>query len=261
MSDLLAHRVAVITGGARGIGLLVAERYAAEGAAVVLADVDLATAEQEAARLVASGARALAGRVDVTDPGSLEELADAAEARLGQVDVVVANAGVLVQAPALRTSLEAWRRSLDVNLTGGFLTCTAFGRRMVERGRGGRIVVSSSLFGVRGGRDNAAYSASKFGLIGMVQCLAAEWAPAGVLVNAVCPGQVDTAMMRQLFHDRAALRGTAPEAVEAELLAKIPLGRLADPREVADLYVYLASDLSRYVTGQALVADGGWLVG
>lgn len=261
MTDLLAHRVSVITGGARGIGLLVAERYAEEGAAVVLADIDLDAADREGQRLCRAGARALAAPVDVTSAESVEALADKAEAAFGPVDVVVANAGVLLQAPALDTTPEAWRRDLEVNLTGGFLTCTAFGRRMVDRGSGGRVVVSSSLFGLRGGRDNAAYSASKFGLIGLAQCLAAEWAPAGVLVNAVCPGQVDTTMMRQLFHERAALRGVAPEAVEAEMLAKIPLGRLADPREIADLYVFLACDLSRYVTGQALVADGGWLVG
>jgi NAD(P)-dependent dehydrogenase (short-subunit alcohol dehydrogenase family) len=149
---------------------------------------------------------------------------------------------------------------LEVNLTGAFLTCRELGKVLLAQGRGGRVILSSSLFGLRGGRENAAYAATKFGMIGLGQCLAAEWAPHGILVNSVCPGQVDTAMMRQLFVSRAALRGTTPEAVEAEMLAGIPLGRLADPDEIADVYVFLASDLSRYVTAQSLVADGGWQV-
>jgi NAD(P)-dependent dehydrogenase (short-subunit alcohol dehydrogenase family) len=152
---------------------------------------------------------------------------------------------------------DAWRRVVDVNLTGAFLTCREFGRRMVEQGRGGRVIMSSSLYGLRGGRDNSAYSATKFGMIGLAQCLAAEWAPHDILVNSVCPGNVDTVMIRQLFADRAASRGTTPDAVRDELLAKIPLRRLADPTEVADIYVFLASDLARYVTGQALTVDGG----
>jgi len=265
MSDghkLLTSKRVVITGGARGIGLTVGERFVAEGATVMLADIDTETAVREAERISASvGARTAHGAsVDVTDEGSVTALAEHAMVTMGGFDVLVANAGILLLAPAVDTDAAAWRRVVEVNLTGAFLTSREFGRRMIEQGHGGRVVMSSSLFGLRGGRDNAAYSATKFGMIGLAQCLAAEWAPHDILVNSVCPGQVDTAMMRQLFSDRAASRNTSEDAVRDELLAKVPLGRLADPTEIADLYVFLASDLSRYVTGQSLTADGGWQV-
>jgi NAD(P)-dependent dehydrogenase (short-subunit alcohol dehydrogenase family) len=261
-SGLLRGRTAVVTGGARGIGLTVARRYAAEGATVVLADIDAAAAASAAEEVTAQSSRpALGLGVDVTDEDSVAALVDQVRERVGRVDVLVANAGILLQAPAVDTEVRAWRRLLDVNLTGAFVTCRAFGRLLIEQGAGGRVILSSSLFGLRGGRENAAYSASKFGMVGLAQCLAAEWAPHGITVNSVCPGQVATDMMRQLFTDRARLRGTTEAAVEAEMLAKIPMGRLADPAEIADVYVFLASDLSRYVTAQALVADGGWQVG
>jgi NAD(P)-dependent dehydrogenase (short-subunit alcohol dehydrogenase family) len=150
---------------------------------------------------------------------------------------------------------------LDVNLTGAFLTARAFARRMSSEGPGGRIILTSSLFGLRGGVENSAYSASKFGMIGLMQCLAAELAPRGVLVNCVCPGQMDTAMIRQLFRERAALKGSTEEAVHGALASRIPLGHLGALDELAGTYVFLASDLSRYVTGQSIVVDGGWQVG
>ncbi len=259
---LLAGRRAVVTGAARGIGLLVAERYAQEGAAVVLADIDAGRARREAARIGAATTEIVTGAgVDVTDEASVTSLAELTTARLGGVDIVVANAGMLLLRPVLETDLEDWRRVLDVNLTGAFITCKIFGQRLVRQGSGGRMVLTSSLFGLRGGAENGAYAASKFGMVGLTQTLAAELAPHGVLVNAVCPGQVDTPMMRQLFADRALLRGTDPASVEADMVRQIPMGRMADPAEIADLYVFLASPLSRYLTGQSLLADGGLQVG
>lgn len=257
MSALLDGRVAFVTGGAQGIGRAVAERFTEEGARVMIGDIRL-----DAARATAEGMPgALAVEVDVRDPSSLEHAERVCREELGPADVVVANAGVLVLAPVLELSVDDWRRTLDINLTGAFHTCRAFARPMVDSGRGGRIIVTSSLFGRRGGRENGAYSATKFGVIGLVQSLAAELAEHGVLVNAVCPGQVDTEMMRELSAKRAQLRGTSASAVADELLARIPLGRLATPREVADVFVYLASSLASYVTGQSLVVDGGMQIG
>jgi NAD(P)-dependent dehydrogenase (short-subunit alcohol dehydrogenase family) len=257
---LLDGRTAVVTGAARGIGRTVAERYLAAGASVALADV--AGAEATAGELAASYPDRVVGlTADVTDPGSVQELRRQVVQRFGGVDVVVANAGILLLKPALEIGLDEWRRVLDVNLTGAFVTCQELGRQLVEQGRGGRIILSSSLFGLRGGKQNAAYSASKFGMIGLMQCLAAELAPQGITVNAVCPGQVDTPMIRQLFEDRAALSGRSPADVEGDILSTIPLGRLAGPQEIADVYVYLASSLSSYVTAQSLVVDGGCQVG
>lgn len=252
---LLDGRVALITGGARGIGFEVGARLAAHGAAVALADV--AGAPEAAAGIPG----AVGVPMDVTDAGAVAAGFDAAEAALGPVDVVVANAGILVLARAVDLRPEQFRRVLDVNLTGTFLTCAEGARRMVARGGGGRMIVSSSLFGLRGGVENSAYSASKFGQVGVVQCLAAELGEHGVTVNAVCPGQVDTAMMRELVTERARLTGTPVADVERTLLARIPVGRMASPAEVADTYVWLASDLSSYVTGQSINVDGGWQVG
>ncbi len=127
---------------------------------------------------------------------------------------------------------------------------------MVRQGTGGRIIFTSSLFGLRGGIENSAYSATKFGINGLMQCLAAELAGEGILVNSVCPGQIDTPMMDALLQERAVLQGKAPDAVKAAMTARIPLGALGNIDDLAGVYVYLASDLSRYTVGQALVVDG-----
>lgn len=260
---LLDGRVAFITGAARGIGLAVARRYLEEGARVVLGDIDQSALAGacEALAPVGTAERTEAVVVDVASEASVDNAVRACVDRFTRVDVVVANAGILYLRNVLETPLERWQRVLDVNLTGAFLTCQGFGRQLVRQGDGGHIILTSSLFGVRGGVENGAYAATKFGLIGLMQCLAAELAPHNVLVNAVCPGQVDTDMMRALFRDRAALRNLSEDAVRAELERRVPLHRLATVQEIADMYVFLGSRLNRYVTGQSLVADGGWQVG
>lgn len=261
---LLESTTAFVTGGARGIGLEVARRYLQEGAAVAIADIDSAQADAAVETLTAEGhdaSRIVAVAVDVTDPDSVSAAADAAEAQLGPVTCAVVNAGILHLAHVVDTDLAAWRRVIDVNLTGAFVTSAEFGRRLSARDSGGQIIFTASLFAVRGGVENGAYSASKFGVLGLMESLAAELAPIGVTVNAVCPGQIHTEMIEKLSRDRAELTGTTPESVLDRLRSTIPLGRLGDPSEVADTYVYLASELSRYLTGQALVIDGGIRVG
>ena len=227
----------------------------------MIGDIRPDEAERQAERLRSSGLHALAITLDVTDPVSVADAAEECTSELGEIDVLVANAGILRLGPALDMDLATWRAVIDVNLTGVFVCCQEFARRMVLRGRGGRIVVMSSLFGRRGGRDNTAYSASKFGAIGLAESLAAELAPHAILVNTICPGQVDTEMMREVVEQLSVARGISPEQVASQLVEKIPLGRMAAPQDVADVAVYLASHLSGYVTGQSLIVDGGMQVG
>lgn len=259
---LLSGRLALVTGAVGAIGEAVASRMAAQGADVVIADLDEGKAAETAAAITRRhGGRSIGIGVDVTDPGNLEAAADRVEAELGVCDVIVANAGILVAKPALEIEAREWNAVISVNLSGAFHTATVFGRRLERSGREGSIIFSSSLFGIRGGRGNAAYSASKFGIIGLAQSMAAELAPAGIRVNSVCPGQIETAMMEDLFHRRAEQNRTSTALERSEFVERIPLGRLGSAEDVADTFVYLASDLSSYVTGQSIVVDGGWQVG
>lgn len=259
---LLDGKVALVTGAADGIGLAIARRLAAEGARVALADVRAQAAQDAAGALREAGHEAVGLAMDVGDEDSTHAAVAACVEQLGGLDVAVANAGVIHLAPAVEMELPAFRRVIDVNLVGAFLTCRAAARQMVEAATPGRIIITSSVFGTRGGRGNAAYSASKFGVIGLAECLAADLAPHGILVNAVCPGQIDTPLLRKTQAEKAALDPSGdPGAVARAMVADIPLGRVGDPEEVSDVFVFLASPLARYVTGQALVVDGGLKVG
>jgi NAD(P)-dependent dehydrogenase (short-subunit alcohol dehydrogenase family) len=257
---LLTDKVAFVTGAAQGIGLAVARAYLSQGASVVLADIAREPMERAIAAFPDSS-KAMALEFDVRNEeqtaGALRKTLE----RFGRVDCVVVNAGILVLEHVVDLDLASWRRVVDVNLTGAFLTAKIFAQQLVKQQSGGRVIFTSSLFGLRGGRENGAYSASKFGMIGLMQSLAAELAPQNILVNAVCPGQMDTAMMKSLFRDRAALTGRAEAAVEAALLSRIPAGRLGTMDDLTGVYVYLASELCQYCTGQSFTVDGGWQVG
>jgi NAD(P)-dependent dehydrogenase (short-subunit alcohol dehydrogenase family) len=255
---LLEGKVACVTGAARGIGLAVARRYASEGARVVLADVELARGEDAAAALRQAGHEAAFVPVDVTDEVSVEACLAGVLAWAGRVDVVVANAGVILHAPLLETTRADWDRVLTVNLTGVYLTCKVFARQLVRQGTGGRIICASSNAGKRGAANVTAYCATKFGVIGLVQSLALELAPHAITVNAVCPGEVDTDMYAYLLEQWAREAGVTPAEYRARVEASIPLGRrLADPREIADAYLFLASPLADYVTGSTVDVTGG----
>lgn len=257
--DLLKGKVAFVTGAGQGIGLAVARAYADQGANVVLADI----AKDMLDRAVAGfgdPSKALAIPMDVTDDAQTAAALQQTIGRFGRVDCVVANAGILTLKHVVDLEPAAWRRVIDVNLTGAFITARQFARQLIKQDTGGRIIFTSSLFGMRGGVENGAYSASKFGMIGLMQSLAAELAGRGILVNAVCPGQMNTDMMQALFRDRAALTGRTAEAVQAALLSRIPIGRLGEMRDLTGIYIYLASELCQYCTGQSFTVDGGWQV-
>ena len=259
---LLRGRRAVVTGASRGIGRAIAERFAAEGAAVAVADIDAAGAADVAAGLTRTyGVPALGVAMDVADPDGVRAAADAVEAGIGGCDVIVPNAGILVIKPAFEMTDAEFRRVTEVNLSGAFSTATEFGRRLASTGQPGSVIFTSSLMGVRGAPGNAAYAASKFGMVGLMESMAADVAAAGIRVNAVCPGQIETEMLADMFVTRGERSGQTPAQERAAFEQRIPLKRLGSVREVADAYVFLASGLSSYVTGQCLVVDGGWMVG
>ncbi len=257
---LLEGKSCVVTGGANGIGRAVAQRFVEEGANVVVGDIDERAAAAVAEQLAADGTTVGYAALDVRDRRSVEAALATARTAFDGVDVLVANAGILRQDRVLDMAEEAWTETLAVNLTGVFNCCQTFGRAMVAQGRGGRIIITSSIAGLVGGSFYGAYASSKFGVIGLSQCLAAELAEHDILVNCVCPGSVDTRMMTQVATEQAAATNTSVGNVVDATLGRIALNRYADPREVADAYVYLASPLARYVTGQRIVVDGGMLI-
>jgi len=241
-------RVAVVTGAARGIGRKASVVLAKHGYAV--AANDLSTPEGTLGNIEQIGAETLAIPGDVSDEEAVRMMAEAVTGEFGRVDVLVNNAGVSHIAPAEETTLANWQRVLEVNLTGAFLTCQLFGKAMLEQGSGSIINVSS-VAGLLGIADRAAYNASKHGLIGLTRTLAAEWGGRGVRVNAVCPGWVKTAMDEE---DQAG-RGYTDEDVEG----RTPMGRFATPEDVARAVAFLADpEWSGYVNGHTLSVDGGW---
>ncbi|MEP6980008.1 MAG: SDR family NAD(P)-dependent oxidoreductase [Nakamurella sp.] len=258
----LQDRTALITGGAGHIGRAIARRFAGEGARVVVADLEKTASQRVASEIGTEfGVDAVGYAMNVADPEDVERVATEVTGEFGTCDAIVVNAGVLILKPALELSAVEWNTVVTVNLSGAFHTATAFGRHLVASHRPGTIVFTSSLFGVRGGYGNAAYSASKFGILGLSQSMATEVAPLGIRVNAVCPGQIRTAMLDTLFERRADESGRTVQEEENAFTARIPTGALGSVEDVANAFLYLTSDQSSYVTGQHLVVDGGWQVG
>lgn len=245
----LADRVALVTGGSRGIGRAIALRLAGAGARLAIA---YRSRDEDAASLVADlraiGREAHAEKLDVADFAAAQAFVDGVRSRFGDVDVLVNNAGVVVDRPLFAMSEADWDIVLDTNLKGAFNLSRAVLGRMMRRGSG-RIVNIASVSGLRGVPGQANYAASKAGLVGLTRALAAESARFGVTVNAVAPGFIDTEMLRSMSDDK---RG--------DLTKHIPMGRLGSEQDVAEAVLYLVSDAAAYVTGTVLPVDGGLLL-
>jgi 2-dehydro-3-deoxy-D-gluconate 5-dehydrogenase len=247
----LAGRTAIVTGGAMGIGLGIARRLHEAGANVVVADLDLVAGEHATEALRARRAlSAVAVRSDVSDPESVERMVHAAVESFGGVDILVNNAGIFPMLPLSDLDLETFRRVIDVNLVGLFLCTKAVSARMIAHGAGGRIINITSIDALHPSRVGLAhYDASKHGAWGFTKNVALELAPHGIWVNAIAPGGIRTPGVGDM--DEAALQGFE---------AMIPMQRMGDPDDIGRAALFLASDLSSYVTGAQIVVDGGRLL-
>jgi len=241
----LAGKVSIITGAARGIGLATAVKFAQEGAIAIVCDMDQAGVDEALAELGAGKGEALGFVVDVTKPATIRAMVDAVMQKYGRVDVLVNNAGIVQDAQLLKMSEVQFDKVIDVNLKGTYNCAKAVADTMVQQGTG-VILNASSVVGLYGNFGQTNYAASKFGVIGMVKTWARELGRKGVRANAVCPGFVETTILDSI-----------PDKVIEAMKSRVPLGRLAKPEEIANVYAFLASDEASYINGAVIEVGGG----
>ena len=259
MDKNLHDRIALVTGGAQGLGEAICLRLAREGAHVAVADLNLERAEQVAAEIVAqTGRRALAVRVDVTDEGQVEGMVRRTLDEFGRLDVLVSNAGILIAEGVDEFPADRWRAVIEVNLVGYFL-CAKHAARVMKAQKSGAIIQINSKSGKQGSYKSSAYAASKFGGIGLTQSVALELAEYGVRVNAVCPGNLlDSPLwVDSLYKQYAKKWGITEEEVRQKYIEQVPMRRGCTYEDVCNVVVFLASDQSSYMTGQAINVTGG----
>jgi len=259
MDKNLHDRIALVTGGAQGLGEAICLRLAHEGAHVAVADLNLERAEQVAAEIVAqTGRRALAVRVDVTDEGQVEGMVRRTLDEFGRLDVLVSNAGILIAEGVDEFPADRWRAVIEVNLVGYFL-CAKHAARVMKAQRSGAIIQINSKSGKQGSYKSSAYAASKFGGIGLTQSIALELAEYGVRVNAVCPGNLlDSPLwVDSLYKQYAKKWGITEEEVRQKYIEQVPMRRGCTYEDVCNVVVFLASDQASYMTGQAINVTGG----
>jgi 3-oxoacyl-[acyl-carrier protein] reductase len=243
----LKNKVTLITGASRGIGKATALKFARDGARVVVCDLDDAVAET-VAEIRLRGGNATGFTVDVTRPQSIEAMVSGVLATFGRIDVLVNNAGIVADAQLCKMSDEQFDRVIDVNLKGTYNCTRAVVEAMIEK-KSGVVLNASSIVGIHGNFGQTNYAASKFGVIGMAKTWARELGRHGIRVNAVCPGFIETTILKSM-----------PEKVARALVERVPLGRLGKPEEVANTFAFLASDDASYINGAVIEVCGGMTI-
>lgn len=244
----LKDKVAIVTGGVSGIGKAIVERFAKEGARVIICDINLKLAFKLSDQLKEKGVKSLAFEMDVSDSSLVEKVVNDVTEQFKRIDILVNNAGITKDALLVRTTPSDWDRVLAVNLKGAF-NFTKSTAKVMMRKRYGRIINISSVVGIMGNVGQSSYSASKAGLIGLTKSSAKELASRGITVNAVAPGYILTPMTNDL-----------PQVAKDDFLSSIPLKKAGTPEQVANLVLFLASDEADYITGQVIQIDGGLLM-
>jgi NAD(P)-dependent dehydrogenase (short-subunit alcohol dehydrogenase family) len=257
MAERLADRVAIVTGAAAGIGAAIGRAFCAEGARVVVADRDVDSAQRTAAEL---GGNAVAVPLDVTKEDEVRAVVADTRRRFGRIDILVNNAGIMRKAYVQDMSEELWDAVVDVNLKATFLCSKAVLPAMIEAKRG-RIINIASIAGKVGEPTASAYSAAKFGVIGFTRSLALEVAQYDILVNAICPGPIPTALGQQGWREGAQIEGVELDRIMARVGSRSPLRRLGTVEQVAKMALFIASDDCDFTTGSAFNVDGGIVMG
>ncbi len=241
----LKDKVAIITGSARGIGQATALKFAAEGAKVVVCDLDRKAVDEVVVQIVAARGQAIGFTVNVTDKASIAAMVKGVMEKYGRIDVLVNNAGIVDDAMFRKMSDEQFDRVIDINLKGTYNCARAVVDIMIAQ-NAGVILNASSVVGIYGNFGQTNYAASKFGVIGMAKTWARELGRKGIRANAVCPGFVETTILKSI-----------PEKVMQAMIDRVPLGRLAKPEEIANTYAFLASDEASYINGAVIEVSGG----
>ena len=255
----LPGKKAIVTGAAQGLGKAISLRLAQEGADVLIADIKLDAARETAQEISAqTGRKTVAVQTDVTNEVDVREMVKRAVQEFGRIDLLVANAGILISGPSTDMPIKDWRKVIDINLTGYFLSAREAAKQMIAQGHGNIIQINSKS-GKKGSYQNAPYPSSKFGGIGLTQSLALEFAPYGIRVNCICPGNLlDSPLWVDTLYEQYSRRWSiSKEEVRRKYIEQVPMKRGCTYDDVTNLLIFLASDESGYMTGQAINVTGG----